>query len=141
MLLLVIAIGLAGTGAELVAFDHFEDVLQALPVGLIAVALSIVLWNLVAPTRGSVRVMQLVMIAFIVAGGLGIYLHFQGNLAFQLDIDPTQSRWDLFTKVIHAKSPPSLAPGSMAQLGLLGLIWAYRHPALVGSAERPSQGV
>lgn len=140
LLLLVMAVGLAGTGTELVAFDHFEDVWQSLPIGLIAIALALVLWNAVAPTRGSIRLLQTVMVAFILAGGLGVYLHFQGNLAFQLEIDPSQSRWDLFTKVIHAKAPPSLAPGSMAQLGLLGLIWAYRHPALARSSAGHSRG-
>lgn len=141
LLLIVLAVGLVGTGSELVAFEHFEDGLQALPVGLIAVALATVLWNATMPTRGSVRALQLLMLAFIAAGALGIYLHFAGNLAFQLEIDPTQSRWDLFSKVIHAQAPPALAPGSMAQLGLLGLLWAYRHPALARSSERPNQGV
>jgi hypothetical protein len=47
-------------------------------------------------------------------------------------MDPTQSSWTLFTKVMTAHAPPALAPGVMAQLGLLGLIYTYQHPALVG---------
>jgi len=27
-----------------------------------------------------------------------------------------------------AKTPPALAPGAMIQLGLLGLVYTYRHP-------------
>ena len=61
---------------------------------------------------------------------LGIVLHYRGNLEFQLEIDATQSSWDLFRKVIHAKAPPALAPGAMTQLGLLGLVYTFRHPAL-----------
>ena len=136
LLLAVLTLGLCGTGAELVAFDHFEDVWQAVPIALIALALAIVFWNVVSPGRGSVFGLQVVMCGLVAAGALGMYLHFQGNLEFQLEMDPSQSRWTLFSKVIHAKAPPSLAPGSMAQLGLLGLIWAYRHPA----AARPPAG-
>ena len=135
LLLAVLTLGLLGTGAELVAFDHFEDVWQAIPIGLILVALAVVFWNATAVSPASVRAMQLLMGAFVAAGLLGIYLHYVGNLEFQLEMDPSQSRWALFTNVIQAKAPPSLAPGSMAQLGLLGLIWSYRHPAM---ARRPA---
>ena len=30
---------------------------------------------------------------------------------------------------------PALAPGAMAQLGLVGLAFAYRHPLLSGPAD------
>jgi hypothetical protein len=63
-----------------------------------------------------------------------VVLHFRGNMAFQLDIDPSLSGWALADKVLRAKAPPTMAPGAMAQLGLLGLIYSYRHPAL---RERP----
>jgi hypothetical protein len=29
-----------------------------------------------------------------------------------------------------AKAPPALAPAGLIQLGLLGLLYTYRHPAL-----------
>ena len=130
LLLALFAVGVLGTGAELVAFEHFEDAWQAIPLGLMTVALALAFWNAAAPTATSVRLFRAAMVAFIAAGLLGIYLHFQGNLEFQLEIDASQDRWTLFQKVIHAKAPPALAPGSMAQLGLLGLIWSVRHPAL-----------
>ena len=112
LLLAVLTLGLLGTGAELVAFDHFEDVWQAIPIGLILVALAVVFWNATAVSPASVRAMQLLMGAFVAAGLLGIYLHYVGNLEFQLEMDPSQSRWALFTNVIQAKAPPSLAPGT-----------------------------
>jgi hypothetical protein len=37
----------------------------------------------------------------------------------------------LFVKVVTAKAPPALAPGVMVQLGLLGLVYTYKHPALM----------
>jgi hypothetical protein len=130
LLLAVLTIGLIGTGAELVAVEHFEDARQIIPLVLIGLALAVVFWNAALPGRASVRAMQAVMAGFIAAGLIGIYLHYMGNLEFQLEIDPSQSRWALFKKVIQAKAPPALAPGSMAQLAFIGLIWAFRHPAL-----------
>jgi hypothetical protein len=73
------------------------------------------------------------MLFFLASAAIGVGLHYSGNLEFQLDIDPSQSRWELFKKVMHAKAPPAIAPGAMAQLGLLGLIYAYRHPALAAA--------
>jgi hypothetical protein len=46
-------------------------------------------------------------------------------------MDPSLSGWPLFVKVVTAKAPPALAPGVMVQLGLLGLVYTYRHPALM----------
>ena len=70
------------------------------------------------------------MVLFLFAGAAGMWFHFRGGAEFQLEIDPAQSRWNVFTKVMRAKAPPVLASGVMMQLGLLGLVYAYRHPAL-----------
>ena len=65
----------------------------------------------------------------------GVWLHCRGNLEFQLDIDASQSAWTLFWKVLRAKAPPALAPGALIQLGLLGLVFTYKHPALREGTE------
>lgn len=65
------------------------------------------------------------MVLFVVAGIVGIVLHYRGNLEFQLAIDASQSRWELFKKVMRAQAPPALAPAAMAELGLLGLAYMY----------------
>jgi hypothetical protein len=31
-------------------------------------------------------------------------------------------------KAIHSKAPPALAPAAMIQMGLLGLLYTYKHP-------------
>jgi hypothetical protein len=77
-----------------------------------------------------VRTLQIAMVLLIVGGALGVVMHYQGNVEFQREVDPTLHGWPLFAKAIRAKAPPALAPGSMAQLGLLGLVYTYRHPAL-----------
>ncbi|HYN07149.1 MAG TPA: hypothetical protein VES67_07140 [Vicinamibacterales bacterium] len=129
-LLILLLIGLAGVGAELIALAHYEDSWQLVPLALIALAFLVIGWHVVDGSAATVRVFRIVMVMFIVAGVTGIVLHYRGNLEFQLEIDPSQDHWTLFGKVIRAKAPPALAPGTMAQLGLLGLAYAFRHPAL-----------
>jgi hypothetical protein len=41
---------------------------------------------------------------------------------------------------MKAKAPPALAPASMIQLGLLGLLYTYRHPSLRSTALDGRQG-
>ena len=76
------------------------------------------------------------MLLFVAAGGFGIVLHYRANVEYQLESDPGLKGRALMWKVLAAKSPPALAPGVMAQLGLLGLAYAYRHPALRAGAQR-----
>jgi hypothetical protein len=52
---------------------------------------------------------------------------------FQLEVSPGLAGWELLRKALNAKAPPALAPGVMAQLGVLGLIYTFRHPAVRGS--------
>ena len=129
MLLALLAFGLAGIGFELVSFAHYEDAQQTIPLVTIGAALVTILWQAMAPSRASVRTFQIVMLVLVVTGAVGVVLHGQGNMEFQLEMDPSLSGWPLLSNILHAKSPPALAPGVMAQLGLLGLIYSYRHPA------------
>jgi hypothetical protein len=127
--LVALTVGLIGVLADLIVLKHFEDSWQLVPMVLIGLALGVIAWYLLGGGAASVRLLQILMLFFVVAGVAGVVLHFRGNMEFQLDIDPSLRGWDLFTKVIHAKAPPALAPGAMAQLGLLGLAYAFRHPA------------
>jgi hypothetical protein len=80
------------------------------------------------------------MVLFIVSGLAGFVLHYQGNREFQLEVNPSLDGLELFLKVIRAKAPPALAPGAMIHLGLLGLAYTYRHPALAGPASTQKTG-
>src|SRR5262245_48200896 len=129
-LLVLLTFGLIATACDLVLLGHYESANQIVPLFLIAATLVIVLWHAIAPSPTSVRSLQVAMAFFLFAGALGIVLHYRGNMAMQLDMDPGQPGWELFWKVVRAKAPPALAPGAMVQLGLIGLIYCYRHPAL-----------
>jgi hypothetical protein len=130
LLLALVAFGLVGTATELVLLKHYEEFWQIAPLVLLAAALVSVVAEATIGSARTLRILRLVMGLLIVAGVAGVVLHYRGNLEFQADMDPTASQWELFKKVIRAKAPPALAPGSMMQLGLLGLIYSYRHPSL-----------
>jgi len=118
--------------------NHFEDAYQAIPLALIAAAFLVLAWHASVGSTASVRALQLTMLLFIVAGALGLVLHFRSTMEFQLETDPSLRGWNLYWKVLRAKAPPALAPGVLVQLGLLGLAYAYRLPAL--QAERSNTG-
>lgn len=141
LLLALLVIGLIVTGADLMLLDHHEDVWQTIPLILIGLALVVVVWHLAARDATSLRALQASMVLFVLAGAIGVVLHYRGNMAFQLEMDATQSGWTLFNKVIRAKAPPAVAPAAMAQLGLIGLIYSYRHPAFESSRGIPDTAV
>ena len=134
----VLIFGLLGTGIELILIQHYEDTLQFVPIIVVAGAIAVALWHGLTRNAASVRVLQGTMALFIIAGGVGAGLHYRGGAQFQAELDPSQSHWQVFKKVMRAKAPPVLASGIMVQLGLVGLVYAYRHPALGSAGLRSS---
>jgi len=126
-LLAVLVFELVGTLIELLLLQHFEELLQWVPLVLIVLTLLLVAWHLARPQPATVRALQATMCAFVLAGLVGIGAHLQGAAEFQLEMDPSQPRWNVFKKALQAQAPPALAPGVMLQMGLLGLIYTYRH--------------
>jgi len=138
-LLAILALGLIGTGIELLLLEHYETAVQFVPLVSIALALGVLIWHRLTGNALSIRALQATMVLFLAAGVAGTGFHLRGAAEFQVEIDPSQSRWEIFKKAMHAKAPPVLAPGLMVQLGLVGLAYAYRHPAL--DSELPSQSL
>ena len=129
----ILLFGLTGSGTELMLLNHHEDFYQAIPLVLVAAALLTLAWHAAAASRATVRALQAVMFLFVAAGIVGVALHFQSPLEFQREIDPSLRGFQLVMKALRAKAPPALAPGVMIQLGLIGLAFTYRHPALDAS--------
>jgi hypothetical protein len=63
LLLAVLVIGLLGTVTELVLLEHYEQVLQLVPVVLIAAALVAIAWQLISRNVGSLRALEIIMIS------------------------------------------------------------------------------
>ncbi len=136
-LLVLFLIGLLGTGAELLLLDHTEDVWQWTPLILMAISLVVLGWRIVDRKPASMWVFLGTMGLFVVSGLVGLLLHYQGNAEFELEMYPTLKGLELFWEAVKGATP-ALAPGTMIQLGLLGLAYTYRHPALIKSTEKTS---
>ncbi len=128
-LLILLLIGILGTGAELLLLEHIEDVWQWAPLILMGVSLAVLGWRAVDRGRVSMRAFQGTMILFVVSGFVGLWMHYQGNAEFEREMYPTLKGLALFWEALKGATP-TLAPGTMIQLGLLGLAYTYRHPAL-----------
>jgi len=98
-------------------------------IGLIATAAVYV-----RPGVRTLKVFRIVMVLFIAIGVLGLYFHFKGNVEFALERDPSLSGFRLVWKSLRGATP-ALAPGALSQLGLLGLVFTFRHPALASGNE------
>jgi hypothetical protein len=127
VLTLLLTLGLVGSFVELMLLDHHEGAAQMIPLVLLVCAAGACAAIIVQPGRSTVRAFQAMMCLLIVAGLVGIGLHFRANVEFQTEVDPGLHGWALISKALQAKAPPALAPASLAQLGLLGLVVAYGH--------------
>ena len=122
---LVFIVGLIGTGLDLLLLTHYESLPQFIPLVLIVTGILVGVWNFAFDNTVSLMALRTAMTAFIAAGALGVALHYRGNVQFQKEIDPSINGMALFSKVIHAKAPPALAPAAMIWLGLFGIACTY----------------
>jgi hypothetical protein len=127
-LAVVFLLGVVGTGIELVLLEHTEDVQQWIPLALFGLGFLLFLPLLLRPTAGWLRAFAFCMVVFIASGLLGTWFHYEGNVEFELERTPELSGLALF-KAAMGGATPALAPGTMIQLGLIGLLYTFRHPA------------
>jgi hypothetical protein len=130
LLLAIIVVVMIGTATDLLLLEHYESGWQLAPLILVAAGLIAAAGCAITGRSHAVVVWRIVMVLFVASGLLGILLHYSGNVEFQKELDPSQRGWALFVKAITAKAPPALAPAVMVQIGLLGLLYTYSHPAL-----------
>lgn len=116
----IFVFGSVGTAAELALLEHVEGAWQIAPLGLIGVACTLLAALAIRPCAIGVRLFQLTMIAFMASGVAGIVLHYQGNVEFELELQPDLSGLPLVWEALRGATP-ALAPGTMVLLGALGL--------------------
>jgi peptidoglycan/LPS O-acetylase OafA/YrhL len=105
----LVVLGTIGLCVELIVLEHYADWNQLIPLAVSCLGLLAGLWTLLVPGLAAVRAWQFTMLLFIGTGITGITMHF-----------------DLRSETVN---PPLLAPALFVQLGLLGLLYTYRHPA------------
>jgi hypothetical protein len=121
-IVVILILGILGLVVELLLIEHFEDILQLIPLALLGLGLLTLGWHVRAPRRASSRALRGIMAACLVSGVLGVFLHYRGNVEFERERRPQASGWELFREAIMGATP-ALAPGAMIQLGLLGLLY------------------
>lgn len=127
-LLYILLFGAVGLLAELYLLDHYEDWRQWIPLLLIVAGATAGVWMAVRPSRRAVRTFRILLAAYVPAGLLGVYFHFQSNVEFEQELHPNSSGLELVTESLGG-AMPTLAPGAMIMLGLLGILVALQHPA------------
>jgi hypothetical protein len=130
----IFLLGVVGTGLELILLEHTEDLEQWIPLLLFGVGLVLFLVALLRPTVLSLRLYSLCMLAYVVSGLLGTWYHYAGNVEFELERTPDLGGLALFRSAMEGATP-ALAPGTMIWLGLLGLLYTFRHPARVAAFD------
>ena len=110
---------LSGTAMELYLLDHYEDVLQLIPLLCIGASILVMMILFFRRNKLVVRIFKLILGLTALSGFYGVFLHMQANYEFELEMKPTASGWDLFSESLSG-ALPSLAPGSMIVLALIG---------------------
>jgi hypothetical protein len=128
-MLALLVVAMIGTMVDLMLLEHHEDAWQMVPLALLAAGVLAAAATLTG-RAGAVVLFRIVMALVIASGIIGLGLHYVGNTEFQKEMDPSLAGWPLFVKAMTAKAPPALAPASMVQMGVLGLLYTYHHPAL-----------
>lgn len=112
-------IGLLGTSAELFFLEHYEDVKQFIPFGAAALGVLTGGWYAARPGPESTRAFRAVLVLFAVTGVVGVFLHYRGNVEFEIERDATLRGLALFWESLRGATP-ALAPGTMVFLAMIG---------------------
>lgn len=137
--LVVAAVGAAGTGLELALARHWKSPVQLVPWVALAIVGAGIAIVAARPSPGAIRAARVTAGAAIIAGAIGVFKHVEGNY----DAAPLDAvygpKWDTMSEasrwwhaLIESVGPsPSFAPGALALIAALLLLATYRHPAVV----------
>lgn len=129
IILALIFVSASGMLVDLLLLEHFETVWQWTPLVVLVPVIAVVIAIAIRPSHWVMRAFQAAMLGCIVIGLVGLFLHYRGNVEFELERDPALRGFALFWETIRGATP-ALAPGAMVQLGLLGFAFTFRHPVL-----------
>lgn len=119
---------------ELLLLGHTESFWQLVPLGLSVLSLIVLGWRIFDKSSRSLRTFQATMMLFILSGIVGSWLHYSGNTEFELEMYPHLQGIALVWAALKGATP-TLAPGTMIVLGLIGLVYSYEHPGLARSGK------
>ena len=119
LILIAIAFMSVGLSIELYLLEHYEGILQFIPI--ICVSLGLILSLVLFRFRNKTiqNLFNISLILLVASGLTGIFLHLKANYEFEKEIRPSINGMDLFMESLSG-ALPSLAPGSLILLALIG---------------------
>ena len=129
LLLAIWGFGLIGTTGELLLLEHFDGLLQVIPLAVLAIGFATSIWYVLRPGHASLKAFQVTLGLFAVSGLVGLFLHYRGNVEFERERDPTLHGLQLFWHAITGATP-ALAPGTMVFLALIGVAIMLANPVM-----------
>ena len=121
--------GAVGTVAELFLLAHFDEPVQYAPFAALGLAATTLAWALARPGRSALRATRGSMATLALVGAVGVVLHYRSNAELELEMEPALAGPALAWLALRGATP-ALAPGQLAQLGLIGFLFTLGHPAL-----------
>jgi hypothetical protein len=121
LLVALMIFGASGLLVELALLEHWGELRLWGPMLVLAVSIPLAVRTLVSPIRQALLVLRACMLVMIGSGLLGVWFHLEGNLAFERELYPTHDVLPLLLEAFKGATP-TLAPGALIQLGLLGLL-------------------
>jgi predicted membrane channel-forming protein YqfA (hemolysin III family) len=118
-------LGVVTTPIELVLMHHYNGKDQIMPfvfLGLAAIGI-VAAWF--RPSAKVLRGVRVLMVLVVLGSGIGVFEHLKANYR---DATRGGAAPNLIELVLTGFAP-LLAPGILAQVGLLGLAFTYKHPA------------
>ena len=126
-----------GAVVELWLVNHKEETLQLIPFALCALGTVAALVAFFRPRRATLWLLRGTMALVVCGTLLGIYLHLDGNIDFQREIDPDAPASDMLLSVLSGANP-LLAPGILSVAAVIALAATYYHPALAKGGNEES---
>lgn len=137
ILLAIAAFGVVGTTLELILIGHYEELAQWPPLILLGLTGLGILVITTKPTPRLLQIFRWLMVIVTLSSLAGVYFHLTSNMEFRAETNPDLTGFALFWRAIQG-GIPLLAPGVMAQVGLLGLAATFRHPVLATQPHKES---
>ena len=130
ILLITVISAIIAVEIELLLLDHVKPIMQLVPVFLMAAGLLAIIWYGFTRSRESMKAFQIMMILSIATGLLGIFVHLGFSATDAIKKDKTLQGMPLIRAALTGVAPP-FAPAALIQIGLVGVAYTFRHPALI----------
>lgn len=127
LLLGLVLLGAVGLLVELALLEHWEVGTQRLPLVLLLLTVAGALASLLRPGPRVLTAFRAALALVVVSGLVGTVFHFRSNAQLEMELAPDRPTGQIIRAALGGGTP-TLAPGAMVQLGLLGLLALYRHP-------------